>query len=94
MNYSKGDKGYCYMPYEYLTNKRLCFDLWTVRQIANDNFSNDNWDCEDIIDYYAMTMNPEAADDDEADDETVEKVVEDGDQLDEETLENDDTDEQ
>ena len=29
-----GDKGYCYFPYDYLTNPQLCSDLWTIRSIA------------------------------------------------------------
>jgi C1A family cysteine protease len=29
-----GDCGYCYFPYEYLTNSDLCSDLWTIRSIA------------------------------------------------------------
>ena len=29
-----GDKGYCYFPYDYLTNPDLCNDLWTIRSIA------------------------------------------------------------
>jgi len=29
-----GDHGYCYFPYEYLTNPDLCTDLWTIRSIA------------------------------------------------------------
>ena len=29
-----GDNGYCYFPYDYLTNPKLCSDLWTIRSIA------------------------------------------------------------
>ena len=28
---SWGDKGYCYMPYGYLTNENLSSDFWTIR---------------------------------------------------------------
>lgn len=28
-----GDKGYFYMPYEYISNNNLCDDFWTIRQI-------------------------------------------------------------
>jgi len=31
---SWGDKGYCYFPYEYITNADLCSDFWTIRSIA------------------------------------------------------------
>lgn len=30
-----GDKGYCYMPYAYWTNKNLASDCWTLRTVAN-----------------------------------------------------------
>ncbi len=29
-----GDHGYCYFPYDYLTNPNLCLELWTIRSIA------------------------------------------------------------
>jgi len=28
-----GDKGYCYMPYQYLTNAQLASDFWTLRLV-------------------------------------------------------------
>lgn len=28
-----GDKGYCHMPYDYLTNADLADDLWTIRMV-------------------------------------------------------------
>ena len=28
-----GDKGYCYMPYQYLTNTQLASDFWTLRLV-------------------------------------------------------------
>jgi C1A family cysteine protease len=31
---SWGDKGYCYMPYAYLTNSQLASDFWTVRMVS------------------------------------------------------------
>jgi len=30
-----GDKGYCYMPYAYITNKKLADDFWTVRLVSD-----------------------------------------------------------
>lgn len=47
----QGDQGYCYIPYEYLTNPSLCFDVWTVRQLATDDFGREHWDTDDVIDY-------------------------------------------
>lgn len=29
-----GDKGYYYIPYSYMTNKDLCDDCWTIREIT------------------------------------------------------------
>jgi C1A family cysteine protease len=29
-----GDKGYCYMPYAYLTNSQLASDFWTIRLVS------------------------------------------------------------
>ncbi|MEP0869829.1 C1 family peptidase [Trichocoleus desertorum AS-A10] len=36
-----GDKGYCYIPYEYLTNADLTGDCWTLRRANNLDFSED-----------------------------------------------------
>jgi C1A family cysteine protease len=36
-----GDKGYCYIPYEYLTNSDLTGDCWTLRRANNLDFSAD-----------------------------------------------------
>jgi len=30
-----GDAGYCYMPYQYLTNQNLADDLWTIRLVQS-----------------------------------------------------------
>ena len=32
-----GDKGYCYFPYEYITNTELCSDFWTIRSVLPDD---------------------------------------------------------
>ena len=29
-----GDKGYCYLPYRYITTANLSDDFWTIRAIA------------------------------------------------------------
>lgn len=29
-----GDKGYCYMPYAYVTDNKLCDDFWTIRLVS------------------------------------------------------------
>jgi C1A family cysteine protease len=51
MYFFQGDKGYCYIPYDYITNSDLCFDVWTVRKVATDDFGQDHWDNDDSIDY-------------------------------------------
>jgi len=32
-----GDKGYFYMPYEFITNKDLCSDFWIIEKIKDKN---------------------------------------------------------
>ncbi len=39
------------MPYDYITNSSLCFDVWTVRKLATDTFSRDGWDIYDTVNY-------------------------------------------
>ncbi|CAF0778658.1 unnamed protein product [Adineta ricciae] len=46
-----GDRGYCYIPYDYLTDSDLCFDVWTIRKVSNNDFGKENWDYNDEIDY-------------------------------------------
>ncbi|CAF0943667.1 unnamed protein product [Adineta steineri] len=46
-----GDQGYCYIPYQYMTDSSLCFDVWTVRKLAMDSFGREHWDDDDRIDY-------------------------------------------
>ena len=50
----QGDKGYCYIPYNYVTNTNLCFDAWTVRKVATNDFGQDHWDNDDSIDYRTL----------------------------------------
>ena len=52
--------------------------MWTVRQLERDNFSNDCWDQEDLIDYQASMAYQESIDE-EDDMEDVEVVNEGGD---------------
>ena len=33
---SWGDNGYCYFPYDYITNVNLCSDFWIVQKITNN----------------------------------------------------------
>ncbi|MCP2729149.1 C1 family peptidase, partial [Limnofasciculus baicalensis] len=36
-----GDNGYCYIPYDYLTNPDLSWDCWTIRKVTDLDFSRD-----------------------------------------------------
>jgi hypothetical protein len=33
-----GDKGYCYIPYDYMTDPSLCADCWTIRAVSDLDF--------------------------------------------------------
>ncbi|NER32524.1 MAG: C1 family peptidase [Oscillatoria sp. SIO1A7] len=56
-----GDKGYCYIPYDYIANPQYCADCWTIRKVTDLDFTSDIWyedeegfyeeDCEDEEDY-------------------------------------------
>jgi len=39
------------MPYDYLTNSNLCFDVWTVRKVANHDFGQEHWHYNDATNY-------------------------------------------
>lgn len=60
----KGDKGYCYIPYDYITNPDYCFDAWTIRRVATNDFGHDHWDQDDSVDYKQI----DNSDNDEFDD--------------------------
>jgi hypothetical protein len=34
-----GDRGYCYIPYDYMTNPEYCHDAWTIRRAHNLDFT-------------------------------------------------------
>ncbi|MBD2042693.1 C1 family peptidase [Microcoleus sp. FACHB-672] len=46
-----GDKGYCYIPYEYMTNPEYCWQCWTIRGVSDLDFSAGVW-AEDDEDFY------------------------------------------
>ena len=35
-----------------MTNQKFCFDVWTIRQLASDDFGQDHWDNDDSVDYH------------------------------------------
>jgi C1A family cysteine protease len=38
-----GDRGYCYIPYDYMANTEYCFDCWTIRTVSDLDFSAGVW---------------------------------------------------
>jgi len=74
-----GDKGYCYIPYDYMTNDELCFDCWAIKQVTDLDFSsgiesNDDDDLysEDDDDEEDEHYDYEEEGEDDEDDESVE----------------------
>ena len=72
----QGDKGYCYIPYAYMTNPQLCFDPWVVRQLEMDDIGHDNWDAGDATDYHPSDEEDGEDDDDDDDDGEFEEAEE------------------
>ncbi|UJR12753.1 hypothetical protein I4U23_016927 [Adineta vaga] len=68
-----GDRGYCYIPYDYMTDPDLCFDAWTIRKVSDNDFSQEHWDYNDDIDY--QNNNNDNGNDDD-DDNTYDRVIE------------------
>ncbi|MEA5470863.1 C1 family peptidase, partial [Spirulina sp. 06S082] len=58
-----GDEGYCYIPYEYMTNSDLCFDCWKIKGTTELDLSEEIWVDED------EDFDDEFYDEDEEDDE-------------------------
>ncbi|CAF3721088.1 unnamed protein product [Adineta steineri] len=52
-----GDRGYCYIPYDYLSDPDLCFDSWTIRKVSGDDIGQDHWDYNDDTDYQSNANN-------------------------------------
>jgi hypothetical protein len=41
-----------------MANRRLCFDLWTIRQISTDEIGQqEHWDQNDTVDYHQQEDN-------------------------------------
>ncbi|MEH2060531.1 MAG: C1 family peptidase, partial [Nostoc sp.] len=40
---SWGDQGYCYIPYDYITNSELNGDCWTIKSVTDLDLSQDVW---------------------------------------------------
>lgn len=46
-----------------MTDPNLCFDVWTVRHLENDDFGQDHWDNDDSVDYRGQDENDDDSDD-------------------------------
>lgn len=57
MYFFQGDKGYCYIPYDYITDEKFCFDAWAIRKLANTNFGKEHWYTNDTVNYLDSQMN-------------------------------------
>ncbi|CAF4906470.1 unnamed protein product [Rotaria sp. Silwood1] len=64
-----GDKGYCYIPYNYMTNSDFCFDAWTIRTLMNNNFGQEHWFFADDYNYLDGNQNHYLNDTDDDDDD-------------------------
>ena len=49
-----GDRGYCYIPYDYLANPEYCDECWAVRAVSDLDFSRDVWIEEDYSVFDAL----------------------------------------
>ncbi|GAB4358219.1 MAG: hypothetical protein Fur0042_27670 [Cyanophyceae cyanobacterium] len=47
-----GDRGYCYIPYGYLSNPEYCWDCWSIRSVSDLDFSSGIADEEDEEEFY------------------------------------------
>ncbi|CAF4330242.1 unnamed protein product, partial [Adineta steineri] len=48
-----GEKGYCYIPYDYITSPTFCHEAYAIRKVENDDFGQDNWCWQDSENYLA-----------------------------------------
>lgn len=42
-----GDGGYCYIPYDYMTDPDVCFDCWKIKGTTDFDLSEEVWEEED-----------------------------------------------
>ncbi|CAF4012283.1 unnamed protein product [Adineta steineri] len=83
-----GVKGYCYIPYSYMSDPDFCWDPWAVRKLETNDMGNDHWDDDDDNEY-----EEEEDEDDDEDDEDDDEDDDDDDEDDDEEDDEDDEDE-
>ncbi|CAF5185474.1 unnamed protein product, partial [Rotaria sp. Silwood1] len=72
-----GDDGYCYIPYDYMANPDLSFQVYAVRQAETDDIGHEYWIKDDSINYH-----PDIIDEDDDDDcDIIEEEVEEPEEL-------------
>ncbi|CAF3398712.1 unnamed protein product [Rotaria socialis] len=87
-----GHQGYCYIPYDYMTDSDFCFDPWTVRKLETDDMGHEHWDDEDDDedeDEDDEDEEEEEEDDDDDDDDDCDIEQEDNEDEDEDDEEDD-----
>jgi len=90
-----GDQGYCYIPYDYMTNTDLCFDCWAIQQVSDLDFSAgiDSEDDEEFASDYNSEDDESDYDYSEEEDEEISVSVDyDGEESDEEEEDYDEED--
>ena len=73
-----GDRGYCYIPYDYLANPEYCDECWAIRAISDLDFSCDVWVEEDYSVWGALCniFGNGLEDDDEYEEDSEERDLE------------------
>ncbi|CAF1299405.1 unnamed protein product, partial [Rotaria sp. Silwood1] len=72
-----GDKGYCYIPYEYMANPNYCYQIWAIRNAEIDDLLNENWkDSDDSINYHPDNDDEDFSDCGEIIDKTIDEFLE------------------
>jgi hypothetical protein len=59
-----------------MTNSDLCFDAWTIRKVANDNFGQEHWHFHDTINYLEGLENQLFANNRDDDDRAIKHIDE------------------
>lgn len=73
-----GDKGHCYLPYDWMTDKNAVFDMWTLRRGHGLDFSQVGDDADAESDE-TDDADDDDDDDDDADDDSDDDDADDGD---------------
>ncbi|CAF1035165.1 unnamed protein product [Rotaria magnacalcarata] len=88
-----GRQGYCYIPYDYMTDSEFCFDPWIVRKLETDDMGHEHWDDEDDDVEDEGEDDDEDEEDEDEDEEDEDEEEEDDDDCDIEQEDNEDEDE-